>query len=229
MRKIKLEEIVWDDKLYPRQEVDSLHVAQMVKALAAGVKLPPIVIEKVGKPPRRGSDGKHRWTAHKIAKLEEIEVVEKSYACDADLFLDAVRLNAGHGRPLTGFERAQCAARATQLRLEAAVIASAMMITCEELARLIPGTPGRLAPIRRFATYRDEPVILKHSIDHKGGESLTEPQMEANRKLGGMKPVFYVNQVILLLENDLLNRNDAALMRRIDRLGELIEGINAVK
>ena len=57
------------------------------------------------------------------------------------------------------------------------------------------------------------------------GQSLTKKQLEANGKLGGQEQGFYVTQLILLLENNLLDREDGVLMTKLKRLRELMAGL----
>jgi len=57
------------------------------------------------------------------------------------------------------------------------------------------------------------------------GKELTPEQAEANRRLSGMEQLFYVNQLILLIENDLLDRSNEKLLAGLARLRELLDGV----
>jgi len=49
--------------------------------------------------------------------------------------------------------------------------------------------------------------------------------MQANHKLGGQNQTFYVQQLIILLQNDLLDTEDEALMARVGTLKALLSRV----
>jgi hypothetical protein len=51
---------------------------------------------------------------------------------------------------------------------------------------------------------------------------LTTKQADGNVKAGGMNQLFYVNQIINLLENDLLDFSNVRLTDRLQYLKELL-------
>jgi len=214
MRSIKLAELVFDFELYPRHQIDPQHVAALVGALEAGVKLPPIVIDKRSK---RISDGFHRGKAHIRFLGEEgtISVVEKAYKNRAEIFLDAMRYNAGHGKPLSSFDRAHSIAIAARMKLEVESVAGALSITVNKVESL---------RVDKAAIHGGQPLVIKRTIGHMAGRQLTARQAEVNEKLGGMTQLFYVNQVIALLEADLIDTDSEKLIAALERLHELLAG-----
>jgi hypothetical protein len=93
-------------ELYPRLEtkmIDSL-VEQYRDAIE---DLPPIVVARGG----ILVDGMHRWQAHIREKRETIKAVDLGDISDAEIFSEAVRLNASHGRQLSRSEKKNVAAR----------------------------------------------------------------------------------------------------------------------
>ncbi|NPV72897.1 MAG: helix-turn-helix domain-containing protein [Pelotomaculum sp.] len=101
---IKLSEIIIDDTIYPRNDIDPETIARYREALEAGATLPPLVVMPDG----RLLDGRHRYEAYKLIGVEEVEViVEEPDDPDAR----AVELNLRHGRPLTREELRQAARR----------------------------------------------------------------------------------------------------------------------
>jgi len=91
---IKLSEIIIDDTIYPRNDIDPETIARYREALEAGATLPPLVVMPDG----RLLDGRHRYEAYKLIGVEEVEViVEEPDDPDAR----AVELNLRHGRALT--------------------------------------------------------------------------------------------------------------------------------
>jgi hypothetical protein len=65
-------------------------------------------------------------------------------------------------------------------------------------------------------------IPLKRTLHHMAGQSLSKTQVEAQEKLGGMDQGFYVNQLIVLIENDLVDTGNAKLMQNIVKLAALL-------
>ena len=169
MRKLKIAELVLDDKVYPRREADESHVQTIADAIEAGVKFPPIVICRKT---RRVVDGFHRVLAFGgyFDDQYELACVEKDYASDRELFLDAIRFNASHGLSLTIADRQLCTLRAKQLGIGDGEAAAALAVTVDRAGRLrANGTsdsmlyvPKQAAPVH--ATPRRDPSEIKKPI-----------------------------------------------------------------
>ena len=222
MRTIPLADIVLDFDLYPRAQVDATHVGYMVAAMEAGTELPPIIIDKAS---RRCADGFHRVKAHRrhLGDDGKIKVIEKTYRDEQELFLDAVRLNAAHGKTLSRFDRTKCILRAEALKIEPARVAGALHLTTAAVGELRHERVGKctIEGTRKNGT----PIPLKRTVKHFAGRVLTAGQVEANDRLSGMTATFYVNQVILLIENDMLDKDNAGLMERLEKLKKCLEGM----
>lgn len=217
MRMLPVSEIVLDFDLYPRQSINTQHVAEMCEAAKAGVDFPPIVTDKKSK---RTIDGFHRVRKALRLKEPEIAVIEKTYKTEAEMLLDAIRMNANHGRVLSAYDRTHCIILAGRMKIKDNAIATAMSITTDRLESL---------RIDRSATVKTgkvvETVALKRTVRHMAGKRLTKPQVEANEKLSGMTQQFYVNQVLTLITSGLLDRTDEKLM---ELLGELRDKISEI-
>jgi len=100
---LKLAELVFDWKLYPRKEIDHAVARKYAAAMKAGAVFPPI---RVGLLNGRKIivDGVHRFTARKLLKIEYIDAVVERFDGEADLFAEAVKNNAGHGKSFTDIE-----------------------------------------------------------------------------------------------------------------------------
>ena len=220
MREIPLATVVLDFKLYPRGDVDSQHVAYLVEALAAGQELPPIIIDAESK---RVIDGFHRVRAceQHLGKDCKIKVIEKSYHDEAEMFIDAMRLNAAHGRTLTRYDRVHCILKAEEFKIDMEQVADALHLTVETVGRL------RVERVGKLRAAGSPEIPLKRTIRHMAGRTLTKGQAEANDKLSGMNQMFYANQLITLIENDLLDVSNEALMEKLRKLGELLDGVLA--
>lgn len=210
---MRLCDLVEDLDFYPRLQIDPTHVGHLLEAAEAGCEFPPLVVCKKSK---RIVDGFHRRRVYlrKYGPEHRVEVTLKSYKSDAEMFLDAVRLNAGHGRRLTTADKVRVIARAQDLKIDPAQVASAVALTVDRLGEL---------RTTRMATGESLRVVpLKATIRHMANETLTEGQEGANSRLGGQQQGFYVNQVIMLLENGLVDEENGQLLERLRRLWELL-------
>lgn len=215
-QKMKLSEIVLDFSVYPRSQVDSGNVSQLREAFRAGVDLPPPVIDQDSK---RVVDGFHRVTMYRreMEPDAEIEVEVRDFGDESHLFSEAVRMNAAHGRPLSPFDRARCAARLKKYKIGVAKIAALLGVRVETLKAVAE---------RRVAKTTDgREMIVKRSIAHvvKSGAPMTEAQEAANVKLDGMPPIYHAGQLLLLIENDLIDTSNADLMERLSKLGAALD------
>jgi hypothetical protein len=206
-------ELVEDLSLYPRLQVDDWYVSRLAEALRSGATLPPIVADRKSK---RIADGFHRRRAalKAFGPTAEVDVVLRDYQDEASLYLDALRLNAHHGRRLTTAEEVRAALRAQELGIEPKVIADTLAIRVEKLM-------GQLE--RSTARGAIEPVVvLKPAYRHLAGEQLTRDQELANRHAGGHQATFYARMLVELLESGAVDESNRTLMERLWRLHELL-------
>lgn len=201
---IKIAKLSFDSTIYPRSEIPSHHTAEIAEALRTGVTMPPIVVDATS---LRIVDGVNRWRACKtvFGPDSEIEAELRTYASEQDLFLDAVRLNADHGLPYSSFERTRNILLAEQFGIPEKEIAAALHIRVEKVEKM---------KANKTAVAKIGSVPLKRSMNWVGpGATLTEKQTETNRTAGGMSPLYYVNQLIAMLESGLW-----------DKCGEQVQG-----
>lgn len=212
MNTLTVGELVEDFDLYPRDQVNSYHVSELVDVLRTETELPPIVIDKKTKVV---VDGFHRRRAYirLFGEAHEVDVVEKSYKTKAELFSDAVKYNASHGLRFDSHDRTTAILKGERLGVD-----------IEQLGKMFCLEVDKLAALRNTRTAKATGGLtpLKATIRHKAGSRLTTKQEEANEKLSGMNQVFYVNQVITLIESDLIDTENAVLMERLSVLKGLL-------
>lgn len=217
MRKMKVAELVIDFDIYPRNNVDAHNVRCIMDAIIAGIELPPMICDRASK---RLVDGVHRARAYlRLDPNAEAMVIEKTYHTEADLFLDAMRYNAAHGARLDSCDRTRCGIIAERLSIPIDAVAGALHMPVDKLAGLKSDRTAR--------TSSGLSIALKRTIQHMSGRRMTKAQNDANEKLSGMNQQFYVNQLITLIENELLDTSDERLMKRLDALHKLLDGILA--
>lgn len=213
MRKLKAATLVLDFDLYPRNNVDAHNVRCIMDAIAMGIELPPVVIDKKSK---RIIDGAHRVRAYlKLDPESEVMAIEKNYESEAEMFLDAMRYNASHGSRLDPCDRTRCSIIAERLSIPLDAVAGALHMPTEKL--------GDLRQNRTANNGAGLAVALKRTVRHMAGRKLTQAQSDANEKLSGMNQTFYVNQLVMLIETRMIDKDDARLMERLERLAELLD------
>jgi hypothetical protein len=188
MTKMLLSDIKLDKKIYPRKTVSELNVGRLVAALSCGTKLPPVTVDANS---NRLVDGWHRHAAYSKVGADEIPVVKKTYATEADLFADAVRLNSSHGEPLDSYS------------IQNAIIKLEKYgYTREQISLVIHRSVPKIEKIERgFASNeKGEPVAVKGGLSHLAGAVLSDEQIKFNQDYGGTKALFYVRQLAQMLE-----------------------------
>ena len=208
--KVKRESIRIVSELYPRYKPDNTVAVTYAEAYKAGADMPAVVIDQHG----RLIDGLHRLMAQDSQNAKEIEVKRVTVKDDADFFKRALEANASHGERYTHIDYANMIIKGKKLGIPLARIAT-----------LVHVTPGFLEVVSKDWFGKDNaghPVALKRTIRHMRGRTLTKGQEEANNKLGGMHPTFYMNQVILLMNNELLDVDSDVTMAKVVELGEAV-------
>jgi hypothetical protein len=217
---IALTELVFDATIYPRANVDEMHVKHMEDAMEGGITLPPIIVERRSK---RIVDGTHRYHAALHRGLKHITCTFKDYQTEADLFRESVMLNTGIGLKLGGDDQLKVIQVSERLDLKEIDVA-AMLRTSISHLRVIRN---------RFATVEEaikgvkesRKVPLKGSVRHLSGERITKQQATAIASAPGQSYLLSIRQLISAIENDLLPPRDKhpALWNDLERLQQGLE------
>lgn len=207
-----------DLDLYPRASVDGIHVQALADAIRSGATLPPVIACRAT---RRLVDGFHRRRAHLRVNgaYASIDVEWRDYATEADLYADAVALNAAHGRRLTGYDYRRIAIRGHALGLDAERVAALLHVTPDRLAR------GHLTAEYVRGNGDTEVIPLKRTLAHLANTRITDAHVRANAAAGGFAQAYYIKQVATLIETGALNATDTKLMEELMHLGALIHAV----
>ena len=206
---VPIADLVLDWSLYVRHEVDAVQITRLMDALAAGNELPPIIVDRKS---RRVVDGVHRYTATHRTQGDgaTIAVIRRTYADETALILEAIALNSRHGVPMESIDQRHCIQLATQWKVPLDRLAVAMAMPLD-----------RLEVMRRdsFATGPDGLVILKVPTRSKfKGGKMTRRQVAVNDKLLGMQPTYYPNITAAMLEEEMFDLGDPAVVASLLRL-----------
>lgn len=217
METVKAASLILDFAVYPRNQIDDTHVLDLARAVEAGIELPPVIADKKSK---RVVDGFHRVRrALRDGPDAEIAVEWRRYKNEADLFLDAVRLNAGHGRRFSHFDQAHCLVIADRMQIDSEYLASALSLTVDRLSHLRM-TKTAIGPMQVA-------IPIKQTLGHLAGQPLTSAQVEGNQRATGAPQMLYVNQLINVIESGTLNIGNERLMERLQHLARLLDSIVA--
>jgi len=234
MRKYKVGELKLDYNLYPRRELVSGNLSQMRNAHEAGAELPPPIIDKKSK---RVTDGFHRVTTYLRCEGPgyEIECLEKSYKNEREMLLDAGRLNSINGVNLDNYDRAHFAILGHKLGIPDADLASALHMPIDRFQKLtiqktaFARSKGKPLSVPKKGKHADESALsaknqipIKRTISHMAGKILENGQVEAIGKLGGMAQIWYVDQLILLIEQGFIDRDNEKMLDRMAYLKKLL-------
>lgn len=123
--KVNIEDIKFKQFLYPRDGLDN----ETVNSYRLNIdSLPPIVVTK----DLVLIDGYHRLVAYKIEGRKEVEVEVVDLESDRDVFIEAVKRNALHGKALTMHEK-----RRLTRQLFTKIDETDIRLTLEEIASLL--------------------------------------------------------------------------------------------
>jgi len=213
---IDIDRVLVDEKYYPRNDIGWRHIAELLSALRIGEPLPPIV---VGKRDERYViiDGRHRYEAHKQFKAPKIAGMVTRLP-ESQWFAEAVRLNTAHGHGLSYQEKIAAAMQLRRQSFEDKQIESIVRIPLDKLEAAIEERGRWLKPddIR--------PLVIKGGIadvvNQKGKKWFKEAgaQLEEQQaKLSGAGVRRLAGELVVMLKNDLVSRDDTNLAM----LGEL--------
>ncbi|HSR76414.1 MAG TPA: hypothetical protein VLN57_07485 [Xanthobacteraceae bacterium] len=204
--KLQLNRIVLDEKLRARASgLNPLAVHRLVEAYGAGARFPPLIVEKGT---HRLVDGWTRHAAYQLLGLKQIDVEIRSYHDETELFADAVRFNIQHGQPFTGYDIKHAIARLEKLGLGHSAISELVRMSIPKIEDIVRG-------FGHSAT--GEAIPLKRGVEYLHGQQISELQVKAMRRLGGVA-TFHARQLVLRLEQDLWPHDNGNFREAMDQL-----------
>lgn len=205
-------ELVEDLRLYPRTQVSGTNVTNLVAALEAGVTLPPPIADEASK---RIVDGFHRRQAYlrMFGPSYAIPVELRRYASEAEIYRDAVSLNAAHGLPLQSFEKRKVALRLRDEGVDDRAIAVVLHTTPDRIEKICL----RVATVTQDnGSVRLEP--LKRPLFHFQGLAMTEQQAKVHKSAPGTSYLLIVQQLRDALRHNMVDGQDRVLMETLREL-----------
>jgi len=192
--------------IYPREGLDGFNVIRIRNAIEAGVELPPVIADKKTK---MVIDGFHRIEAVKLISGEDgdISVDYREYKSLAEMFLDAVRMNAAQGKTLLPNDIERILQVAKDLEVRPMYLAGALSMTAVRIKGFEPSRIDASISVQDPGIQRARSVVA---------ELVKEPEEKKTDNSTGQ--IFCVKQVIKMIESDQVDLENEKLM---DRLAEL--------
>jgi len=196
-RILKIDELNFDDDLYPRLKVNWLTAYQYAQAMRAGATFPPILVGKYG-----GKmyvvDGWHRVKAYEILKEEYIEAIIKNYSSRREMLVDAINANIAHGRPLSVQEKVRLVEKLSNEKFTVEQISQILRIPVDQIEKF---------KARTIYTPSGEPIYLK-SIVAKSKPTANETLTVNMEKFNVRTVIELLEQLIELLESNIFPWHD---------------------
>lgn len=208
-RLLRIREIQMDPKIYPRTGIDWKTVYNYQLAMNAGSVFPPITVGNIEK--FKGIyliDGWHRWKATKQRGEEFIGAEVMRFGSKGEAFVEALRRNIGHGKPLSIYEKVRAIKKLEGLKFKREEISQIIKIPINNIKRLM---------LRKIALIRGAEVALKTIVESRGAEVGASIE-EIQEKLHGISQVELLSDLLILLENDLLDLDDPKVAELADKV-----------
>jgi len=219
-----LAELIEDSAIYPRHVVDDQHVSSLFYKIEAGANLPPIVADAHTK---RIVDGWHRSRAwrRKLGPTGVVDVDLREYASEQEVLLDAVRLNADHGRKLDTQDLVRISLMLQEAGISTTEIALALTLPEERVVRLtvrLAEVPASPAPTPGTIPGTNK-VALKQPVRWMAGQTVTPRQASAMTSVPGTSWLLIANQLSSGLRNGLVNPEDERLRVAFTELRDALD------
>ena len=209
---VKLSDLIYDKKLYPRVEVNWVTVVSYTDAMRAGEKFPPIEVLKQGDK-WLVVDGWHRGHAAKAAHLDTIEAVLTKAVSEQEQFLRAVETNLRHGRGLSPYEKAMIAQRlsSTEFKWSLSKVSGFLHMTKDSLRRMI----AKRETTNGFGISKIHKAPLEHLIQ-QGQVSKEAEEAESSLAVRDQHHLFH--QALAVLESGIVDLDDPKVCEILEQM-----------
>ena len=218
---VKTDEIKLDNNFYPRFKQSWVTVQDYAESMRIGAKFPPIVLGK-----HWGKfyliDGFHRLKAYEQNGVKYVETEILKIKNKQQIYIEAVKLNAIHGRPFSFQEKINIAVNLEKMKIAPETITKIIGIGRKKLKQFkvekISYTPS------------GNEVILKKPLEHLAGLNLDEEQLNSQEKIiGGLGQAQIINSLIEMIDSETINLNHKIVKRRIKTLYRKLKKLFEVK
>jgi hypothetical protein len=214
---LRIDEVVFDEGLYPRMQANWFTINKYAKAMKAGATFPPIAVARYNNKYIL-IDGKHRLEAYKTNKETHLQAEIYEDLDEKQIYIMSVRTNATHGQPLSTADVATVIVRLQSMKVSQGEISQLTGIQAKDLQQFI----GK----RITHTISGKEVILKKSLQHLSGDGLVADNIgEVQREYTGIGQTQLLDTIISLLENKIIDSENPQVVQKLVRVYELIDEI----
>jgi len=199
-KKVNLNQIVFDEDLYPRIQVSWQTVFDYSESMKTGVEFPPITLAFFNKQLIL-VDGAHRLKACKNLKLKNIKAEVLIGLNRKQIFIKAVERNISHGRILSPYEKRRIALKLRKLKYKDIDISNLIQVPMEKLDNFIEQ--------RLINSITGETIITKTPLKHLAGGTFSGAEissiLKAQMKLSIQDQLHMLTQFRDLLRSSLID------------------------
>ena len=208
----KISELIIDSELYPRIKSGWLTAYQYAQAMKANSIFPPITVG-IYKGKKYVVDGVHRIEAKKLLKENYIDAIVKPYESEKEMFVDAVKLNSTHGRPLSVQEKVRIIDKLEKMQFSLQDISEIVKVPIDKISHFQE---------RIILNIKGEPVYLKSVLSNT--DASTETLLTVNQTSFNVANVtVLLTQMIELLESGAYSIEEAPIKELTVRLYQLLQ------
>jgi hypothetical protein len=225
---VKINKIVVDKKLYPRDNWSFQTAYGYSQAMVAGAKFPPIVVS-LTKGKYYLVDGRHRVEALKVLKETEVPAEVFVGWSKKKIFEEAVKRNITHGKSLTVHEKRMAALKLQEWKYDKAQISELVRVPLDKLdqfieQRLINAITGDTIAVGDRRVQRTVPMIVKSGI-----KNATERETNTVKSINELQSSVYsgsqislLSQLIKIIKAGYLDTENKHVRKLVKELKELI-------
>lgn len=211
---LKLSQIRFDEKLYPRTHTDYVTVARYIKALKSKSVFPPIAVAKLG---WRYIlvDGKHRLEAHKSVKETHIEAEILQGLTKEEIYKEAVKRNISHGRQFSTQEVTKIILTLKDFELSEKEISKIVLIPAREINPFIAKRMTRISETQEL-------MPLKAPLSNLAGVDMNLKDIGKQDVFSSKSQTQILDSVIALLKNKWIDDRSDLVMRKLKSIYKLL-------
>src|SRR6056297_1562398 len=217
-RKIPLKDIKFNEKLYPRTHFDWKTVYDYQESMRTGEQFPPLVLAQYKKQLIL-VDGKHRLEAYKNLKMKQISAEIYIGWNYKKIYLESVKRNMTHGRPLSAHEKRNIAMNLKKMKYNMKNISKIVQIPLDKIEDFTGQTLTN--------SLTGEEIVSKPFIKHLSGKKYNDT--EFNDIKNSQKNFYSQNQKELLdqinniIEKGMLDYDNKEVMKKTIKLKKLLK------
>lgn len=210
-RILKISELSFDKDFYPRAKIDWLTALRYADSMKAGAIFPPI---SIGNFEQRlfVIDGLHRVEAKKLLKEEYVEGVVRDFKSKNDMFIEAVKLNVTHGKPLSVQEKVRIIDKLKNMEFTLEQISKVMLVPIDTVKRF---------EIRTIIGPNGQPIYLKAPVA-KANVDETKKANVSQAIIQSRNYQILVQELLELLEKDIIPSEDKTTWEMLIHLYALL-------